>query len=205
MTSGVDRATLPIMGRSPTRSILSIDDGVPYYPGITAIAESPRRRGVLYVGTDDGKLRMSMDDGKTFERRARRASRACPPRRGSPASRRRVTPTAPCTSSSTTTAATTSANYVYKSTDFGKTLDVDRRATCRPTASRGRSARITRARTCSTSATEIGLFVTVDGGQHWVELKNNMPTLPFNDLTIQTRDNDLVLASHGRGIWILDN
>ena len=53
-------------------------------------------------------------------------------------------------------------------------------------------------------ATEIGLFVTVDGGQHWVELKNNMPTLPFNDLTIQTRDNDLILASHGRGIWILD-
>ena len=44
----------------------------------------------------------------------------------------------------------------------------------------------------------------MDGGQHWVELKNNMPTLPFNDLTIQTRDNDLVLASHGRGIWILD-
>ena len=52
--------------------------------------------------------------------------------------------------------------------------------------------------------TELGLFVTVDGGQHWVELKNNMPTLPFNDLTIHTRDNDLVLASHGRGIWILD-
>jgi hypothetical protein len=52
--------------------------------------------------------------------------------------------------------------------------------------------------------TEIGVFITVDGGQHWVELKNNMPTLPFNDLTIQTRDNDLVLATHGRGIWILD-
>ena len=52
--------------------------------------------------------------------------------------------------------------------------------------------------------TELGLFVTVDGGQHWIELKNNMPTLAFNDLTIQTRDNDLVLATHGRGIWILD-
>src|SRR5690606_28925455 len=51
---------------------------------------------------------------------------------------------------------------------------------------------------------ELGMFVTIDGGAHWVELKNNMPTLPFNDLRIHPRDNDLVLASHGRGIWILD-
>jgi hypothetical protein len=54
------------------------------------------------------------------------------------------------------------------------------------------------------AATELGLFFTVNGGANWVELKNNMPTLPFNDLVIHPRDNDLVLASHGRGIWILD-
>ena len=53
--------------------------------------------------------------------------------------------------------------------------------------------------------TEIGLFITVDGGRHWVELKNNMPTMPFNDLTIHPRDNDLMLATHARGIWILDS
>jgi len=54
------------------------------------------------------------------------------------------------------------------------------------------------------AATEIGLFFTVNGGTNWIELKNNLPTLPFNDLVIHLRDNDLVLASHGRGIWILD-
>jgi len=53
--------------------------------------------------------------------------------------------------------------------------------------------------------TEIGLFYTNDGGVHWFELKNNMPTVAFNDLLVHPRDNDLVLGTHGRGIWILDN
>ena len=51
---------------------------------------------------------------------------------------------------------------------------------------------------------EFGFWISIDGGEHWVELKNNMPTLPFNDFVIHPRDNDLVLGSHGRGAWILD-
>jgi hypothetical protein len=53
--------------------------------------------------------------------------------------------------------------------------------------------------------TELGLFISINSGKNWVELKNNMPTLAFNDLVIHPRDNDLVLGTHGRGIWILDN
>ena len=53
-------------------------------------------------------------------------------------------------------------------------------------------------------AAELGFWVSIDGGEHWVELKNNMPTLPFNDFVIHQRDNDLVLGCHGRGAWILD-
>ena len=52
---------------------------------------------------------------------------------------------------------------------------------------------------------EMGLFVSIDAGERWVEHKSNLPTLAFNDLVIHPRDNDLVLATHGRGIWILDN
>lgn len=52
---------------------------------------------------------------------------------------------------------------------------------------------------------ELGLFVSIDRGGHWVQLKNNLPTLAFNDLLVHPRDNDLVLGTHGRGIWILDN
>jgi hypothetical protein len=95
MTSGVDRATLPLMGRMPDENILSIDDGVPYYPGTTALAESPRRRGVLYVGTDDGQFGSRWTTAR-HSRASRRASLDCRHRRGFRASRHRGTPTARC-------------------------------------------------------------------------------------------------------------
>ncbi|MDH4067141.1 MAG: glycoside hydrolase, partial [Acidobacteriota bacterium] len=202
MTSGVDRATLPLMGRMPGETILSIDDGVPYYPGTTAIAESPRRRGVLYVGTDDGKFRISMDDGKAFESAESRFP-GLPPSSwfsGIEASRHAdgtVYVTADNHRSNDF------GNYVFKSTDFGRTFasivsDLPASRVARAIREDHRNANVLYL------GTELGLFITVDGGQHWVELKNNMPTLAFNDLTLQTRDNDLVLGSHGRGIWILD-
>ncbi len=202
MTSGVERATLPLMGRMPDETVLSIDDGVPYYPGATAIAESPRRRGVLYVGTDDGKFRVSMDDGKTFESAETRFP-ALPPTSwfAGVEPSRHVEGTVYVVVDNHRSNDFT--NYVFKSTDFGKTF-----ASIVADLPAERVARTIREDHRNPSVlylgTEIGLFVTVDGGQHWIELKNNMPTLPFNDLAIQARENDLVLASHGRGIWILD-
>ena len=53
--------------------------------------------------------------------------------------------------------------------------------------------------------TEFGLFTTLDGGDHWVRLKGGLPTIAIRDLEIQTRENDLVLASFGRGFFILDD
>ena len=203
MTTGIDRSTLPIMGKKSDESMLSIDDGVPYYPGTTALAESPRRKGVLYVGTDDGRFRISMDDGNTFESGETRFP-------GLPASSwfsgieasRHGDGTVYVTADNHRS--NDFANYVYKSTDFGKSftsiagdLPADRVArTLREDPKNPNLLYL---------GTEFGLFLTVDGGRHWVELKNNMPTMPFNDLTIHLRDNDLVLATHARGIWILDS
>ena len=202
MTSGVDRATLPLMGRMPDETVLSIDDGVPYYPGATAIAESPRRRGVLYVGTDDGKFRISMDDGKTFESAETRFP-GLPPTSwfAGVEPSRHVDGTVYVVVDNHRSNDFT--NYVFRSTDFGKTFasivaDLPAERVARTIREDHRNPGVLYL------GTEIGLFVTVDGGQHWIELKNNMPTLPFNDLAIQARENDLVLASHGRGIWILD-
>jgi hypothetical protein len=53
--------------------------------------------------------------------------------------------------------------------------------------------------------TEFGLYFTVDGGKKWIRLKNNLPTIPVRDLTIQERENDLVMATFGRGFYVLDN
>jgi hypothetical protein len=55
------------------------------------------------------------------------------------------------------------------------------------------------------AGTEYGLFVSVDRGANWVALKANLPTVPVDDIQIHPRDNDLVLATHGRSIWVLDD
>src|SRR5262249_16530943 len=55
------------------------------------------------------------------------------------------------------------------------------------------------------AGTEFGLFFTVDGGQKWVQLRGGLPTIQVRDIAIQRRENDLVLGTFGRGIYILDN
>jgi len=55
------------------------------------------------------------------------------------------------------------------------------------------------------AGTEFGLFFTVDGGLHWVQLKNGAPPIPFRDLAIQRRESDLVAATFGRGFYVLDD
>ena len=53
--------------------------------------------------------------------------------------------------------------------------------------------------------TEFGLFVTIDGGKKWIRLRTNLPTIAVRDLAIQERENDLVLATFGRGFYVLDD
>jgi photosystem II stability/assembly factor-like uncharacterized protein len=202
MTTGVDRATLPVMGRLPGENTLSVDDGVPFYPGLVAIALSPIQKGLIYVGSDDGRLRMSVDDGKTWTDLQDRLPGA--PRGswfgGIEASRH---------SAGTVYVAMDNhrsndlANWIYKSTDGGKTFTAI--AGDMPA---GRAVRTIREDVKNPNllfaGTEIGLFFSPNGGTNWIELKNNLPTLPHNDLLVHPRDNDLVLGTHGRGIWILD-
>ena len=95
--------------------------------------------------------------------------------------------------------------YIYKSTNRGGSMDVDLPAICRPMARRSRLPRITSTPICSSVGTEFGLFFTVDGGKKWIRLRNNLPTIPVRDLAIQERENDLVLATFGRGFYVLDD
>ncbi len=55
------------------------------------------------------------------------------------------------------------------------------------------------------TGTEFGLFFSIDGGQKWIQLKGGLPTIAVRDLNIQKRENDLVVGTFGRGIYILDN
>jgi hypothetical protein len=203
MTTGVDRRTLTIMNQEVQDAIASLDDGVPYWPTMSALAESPRRRGLLYVGTDDGRLRVSRDDGRTWTDLQDRVP-------GLP-KRSWIAGVEPSHSQDGVVYLTVDnhrsddlTNYVYRSADFGQTW-----TSIAGDLPAGRVARTIREDAKNPSllylATEFGVYVTIDDGRHWASLRNNMPTLAVNDLLVHPRDNDLVLGTHGRGVWILDS
>jgi len=202
MTTGVDRSTLPLMGRKPSEATLSLDDGVPYFPGITALAESPRVPGLLYVGTDDGRFRVSRDGGRTW----RDAQNGFP---GLPKDSwfAGVEPSRHAAGTVYVTVdnhrSNDFANYVYRSTDYGTTWtriegDLPPNRVARTIREDARNARLLYL------ATEFGVFVSPNTGANWLPLRLNMPLMPFNDIALHPRDNALVLASHARGIWVLD-
>ena len=202
LTTGVDRRTLKIMGQTPQEDTPSLDDGVSYYPTTSALAESPRVKGLLYGGTDDGNLKVSRDGGKTWTDLSGKAPivpkgtwvKAIEPSRYADGTVY-VAWDGHQTNDYT--------NYLAKSTDYGQTWtsivgDLPAFRVMHAIREDLKNPNVLYL------GTEFGLFVTTDGGTKWWSLKNNMPNVPINDLTIQPRENDLVLGTHGRGIWILD-
>jgi len=203
MTTGVDRSKLRVMSQLPTETTLSLDDGIPYYPTITEIAESLLKRGLLYVGTDDGNVQISQDDGRHWANLAKRFP-------GLPESMW-VSGIAASHHNAATAYVSFDghrsndfANYLYRTTDSGNSWtsivgDLPANRVIHAVHEDPKNP------TLLYAATEFGLYVTADGGVHWIELRANMPRVPVYDLAIHPRDNDLVLATHGRGVWILDD
>jgi photosystem II stability/assembly factor-like uncharacterized protein len=202
LTSGTDRRTLPIMGQAVHDSLASLDDGIPYWPTLSAVAESPLAAGLLYAGTDDGLFHASGDGGRTWTEASRRMPGL---------------PGGATISGIEPSAHVADRVYVavnnYRNDDFGNYLFAsdDRGASWRSIAGDLPERRV--ARTVREDprnpdvlylGTEFGLFVTLDRGMHWTRLGAGMPTVAVNDLVVQERENDVVVATHGRGIWILD-
>ncbi len=202
MTTGVDRSTLPLMGRTPSEATLSLDDGVPYFPGVTALAESPLVKGLLYAGTDDGRLRVSRNGGLSWTD-AQSKLPGLPKDAwfaGVEPSRHAAGTVYVVVDNHRSNDLT---NYVYRSTDYGVTWsriegDLPPNRVARTIREDVRNPRLLYL------ATEFGLFISPNGGSHWVSLRANMPLMPFNDIALQPRDNALVLGSHARGVWVLD-
>lgn len=201
-TTGVDRRSLRIMGQEPEPTTLSLDDGVSYYPTVSALSESPRVNGLLYVGTDDGNVKRTRDGGRTW-------TDLTPSVPGVPKHTWVASLVASRHASGTVYAAFDGhqgddyTNYLFKSTDYGATWtsivnDLPPARTIRAILEDTRNPRLLYL------GTEFGLYVSFDGGAHWSPMPFGMPTVPINDLVIQPRENDLVLATHGRGIWIID-
>lgn len=172
---------------------------------IYSISESPKAPGQIWVGTDDGNVQLTRDAGKSWTNVTKNlklqpgewiswveASRYDPAVAYVAADRHTFGDMAP---------------YVYKTSDYGKTwkpLIGPRTEGVRGFAHVVKEDRVDP--NILFVGTEFGLFVSLDGGDHWAQFKpNNFPDVPVRDLAFQDRDDDLVLATHGRGIWIVDD
>jgi photosystem II stability/assembly factor-like uncharacterized protein len=201
LTRGIDRNKLALRGAVPDSSALGRNEGTAEFSNISTIDESPSKAGLLVVGTDDGLIQVTRDGGKTWTKTDK-------------------FPNVPETTfvsrvvwsraSEGTIYATFDGHrsndfkpYVAKSTDYGKTW-----TSITGDLPDGGSVQVIREHPRQPNllfiGTEFGVYFTVDGS-HWTQLKSGIPGVPVHDIQIQARANDLVVGTHGRGIYILDD
>ena len=205
LTKQIDRNTMAVMGVAGDRSMLSKNDGVTAYSTITALDESPVLPGVIWVGTDDGLVQVSRDGGSTFTD----VGRSLP---GLPAdhlywiSRVEASHFDPATAYVAVDGHRSNdlRPYLFVTTDYGRTwqsitANLPAFGFIQVVREDPRNPRLLYV------GTEFGLFITLDGGRTWERFMNNLPTARVDDILIHPRDNDLIIGTHARGVWIADD
>ncbi len=189
-----DKSKQQPSGGPITNDITSVE----YYDTIFALTESPVKQGTLWAGTDDGLVQVSTDDGKTWSK---------------------VTPKMPEWSTvDLIEASPSNANtayvavdrhklddfkpYIFKTNDLGKTWSSITNGI--PAGAYVHAVREDpKDKGLLYAGTELGAFVSFDSGAHWQPLQLNLPPSPIHDLVV--KDDDLVVATHGRSFWVLDD
>jgi photosystem II stability/assembly factor-like uncharacterized protein len=201
LTRQLDREKLPLMGKLWTKDAVARHAGTADFGNISTIDESPVRKGLLYVGTDDGLIQISRDDGATWTKIEKFP--------GVP-DMTYVSRVVASSHDEGTVYATFDGHrsndfkpYVLKSTDYGKTWTS---ITSNLPVS---SVQVIREHPRNPSllfvGNEIGAYYSGNGGKSWSRLQYNLPTVPVHDIRIHPRENDLVIGTHGRGIYIIDD
>ena len=177
--------------------------GVEVYDTIFSVVESPVQKDLIWAGTDDGLVHLTRDGGQKWENVTPKAMpewgtvsmiEASPRDAGTAyaaVERHKMDDFAP---------------YVFKTTDFGKTWT--KLVTGIPANDYVHAVRVDPSRAGLLFAgTEQGVYVSFDDGGHWQALQINLPVAPVNDLVVKKNDNrnDLVVATHGRSFWVLDD
>ncbi len=204
LTTGAVRDKQTILGKTLDQETLSRNDGVVAWPCITAIAESPVKAGVLWVGTDDGLVQMSRDGGKTWTNVI--GTMQGVPKGGYVS---RIEPS----HKEVGTAYITFDNH--RSADYGiyvlmtKNYGDSFTKISNGIPPEAGTVHVIREDPVNMNllfaGTEFGMFASFDRGANWQRMKNGLPTVPVFDIQIHPRDHDLILATHGRSIWIMDD
>jgi photosystem II stability/assembly factor-like uncharacterized protein len=172
---------------------------------IYSISESPKNPSVIWVGTDDGNLQLSRDAAKTWTNVAGNVTGLPPNSWVSWVEASRFDQGTAYAAFDRHTFGDMTP-WVYKTTDFGKTW---KRIVAPEQGVRGYVHVIKEdsvQKNLLFVGTELGLWISLDGGGAWAEFKgSDFPAVAVRDLAVQPRDNDLVIATHGRGIWIIDD
>jgi len=178
--------------------------GAEFYGTIVTVMESPLSQGEIWAGTDDGNVQVTRNDGATWEEVGKNMQ-------GLPNHDLYVSRVEPSHHTRGTAYVTIDGHeaaifkpFVFKTTDYGKTW-----TSISSNLPDGGPVYVIAEDLKNPNllfvGTEFAVFYSVDGGKKWGKLNNNMPTFAVHDLVIHPRDNDLVAATHGRGIWIMDD
>ena len=205
LTKSIDRNTVALMGAPGDRTQLSKNDGVVSYSTIISISESPVMPGVVWAGTDDGNVQVSRDSGATFTE----VGKAMP---GLPSNHLYWISRIDASHFDAGTAYVSVDGhrsddikpYLFVTRDYGKTWQ----SIVSNLPSWG-NIQVVREdpknRNLLYVGTEFGLYISLDGGKQWQRFMNNLPTARVDEVLVHPRDNDLIVATHARGIWIADD
>jgi photosystem II stability/assembly factor-like uncharacterized protein len=202
LTRQIDRNKLPVMGKVWGPDAVAKNQSTSFYGNVVALSESPKKEGLIYVGTDDGLIQVTGDGGGSWTKYETFA--------GVP-EKTYVSRLAASNFDANTVYASFENHknedfkpYLLKSVDAGKTWtsiagDLPESG---PVLAFVEDTVLANLLFCGT---ESGAFFTIDGGAHWVRLKGGLPTVAVRDMVIQARESDLVIATFGRGFYVLDD
>jgi hypothetical protein len=205
LTKRVDRNTVSLMGVPGDRTQLSKNDGVTSYSTIVSLSESPVLPGVVWAGTDDGLLQVSRDGGVTFTEVGTNLT-------GLPANHQYWIARVDASHFDAGTAyiavdghrSDDLKPYVFVTRNYGGSFD--NITGNLPVYGNVQVIREDpKNRDLLYAGTEFGLFLSLDGGKQWQKFMNNYPTVRTDDILVHPRDNDLIVATHGRSVWIADD
>jgi photosystem II stability/assembly factor-like uncharacterized protein len=201
LTRQIDRNQLTVMGKVWGPDAVAKNASTSFYGNIVSLAESPKQENLIYVGTDDGLIQVTSDGGGSWSKYEKFV--------GVP-EKTYVSRLAGSHHAAGTVYAAFENHkngdfkpYLMKSADMGKTWtsivgDLPESPVLAFEEDPVNPNLLF-------AGNETGVFFTLDGGKKWVRLKGGLPTIAVRDIVVQQRESDLVIATFGRGFYVLDN